>query len=94
MIKMHCPNCNKDTNTERHMRDDLCLECMRCRPRYDAQVAIKTNLSEYYDGVTLSGEELIQACKNVGINLSCGACAEVFYTGMTQSKHTCRGRTT
>lgn len=28
-----------------------------------------------------SFEELVQACKNVGVDLSCGACAALFYTG-------------
>ena len=30
---------------------------------------------------SLTHEELIVACKNVGVDLSCGACAEVFFTG-------------
>ena len=31
------------------------------------------------DGLTY--EELIVACKNIGYDLTCGACAGVFYTG-------------
>lgn len=33
----------------------------------------------YRDG--LSHDEIIVACRNVGLNLECGGCAAVFYTG-------------
>jgi len=29
----------------------------------------------------LTDEEAVIACKNIGYDLTCGACAEVFYTG-------------
>lgn len=34
----------------------------------------------------LSHEEIIVACRNVGLNLECGGCASVFYTG-TDAPH-------
>ena len=30
----------------------------------------------------LTAEELIVACKNIGFDLTCGRCAELFYTGV------------
>ncbi len=30
----------------------------------------------------LTAEELIIACKNIGFDLTCGRCAELFYTGV------------
>lgn len=40
---------------------------------------------------TLTHAELLVACKNIGYDLSCGACAAVFYTGigLPHDKHTC-----
>lgn len=35
----------------------------------------------------LDQEELRQACKNVGLDITCGACAEQFYTGPTSRDH-------
>jgi hypothetical protein len=29
----------------------------------------------------LNFRELVQACKNIGFDLTCGQCAQVFYTG-------------
>ena len=37
----------------------------------------------------LSHVELIVACKNIGVDLECGACASVFYTGTGGYLHTC-----
>ena len=37
----------------------------------------------------LTEEELVVACKNVGVDLTCGACAGVFYTGSGLGEHTC-----
>jgi hypothetical protein len=36
----------------------------------------------------LTFEQLEQACKNIGYDLSCGGCASIFYTG-TPATHTC-----
>ena len=33
------------------------------------------------------------ACKNVGVDLTCGACAGVFYTGAGLGEHTCGPKT-
>ena len=38
---------------------------------------------------SLSDEGLLQALKNVGCDLSCDACAEVFFTGARMREHTC-----
>jgi hypothetical protein len=37
----------------------------------------------------LTEKELVVACKNVGVDLTCGACAGVFYTGSGLGEHTC-----
>lgn len=34
-------------------------------------------------------EKLVQCCKNVGVGLSCGACASLFYTGSAHPGATC-----
>lgn len=39
--------------------------------------------------MNLSYEELVVACRNIGYDLTCGACAEIFYTGATIATHTC-----
>lgn len=38
-------------------------------------------------------EQLVAACANVGVDLTCGACAAIFYTGTAVSgdEHTCKG---
>lgn len=35
----------------------------------------------------LTHEEIIVACRNIGINLECGGCAENFYTGFNDLSH-------
>ncbi len=41
----------------------------------------------------LSDADLVVACRNIGYDLTCGACACVFYTGtgMVTDEHTCTG---
>ena len=34
--------------------------------------------------------EIIAACKNVGVDLNCGQCAAIFYTGSGTYEHTCK----
>lgn len=43
-------------------------------------------------GMGLAYAEMKQACRNVGVDLDCGACAAVFYTGlaMVGDEHTCK----
>lgn len=36
---------------------------------------------------TLNEEELRSACRNIGFDLECGACAQLFYTGHGGAKH-------
>jgi len=36
---------------------------------------------------TLTTEETIVACKNIGFDLTCGACASLFYTGTSPYQH-------
>lgn len=38
----------------------------------------------------LTNDQIIQALKNVGIDVECGACMEVAFTGVTQAEHTCK----
>lgn len=42
----------------------------------------------------LNFEELVQACNNVGVDLQCGACAAIFFTGvgLPHDTHTCKKR--
>lgn len=42
----------------------------------------------------ITHEQAVQACANVGVDLTCGACAAVFYTGVgsPHDVHTCAGR--
>ncbi len=35
----------------------------------------------------LTDEQAIQACRNIGFDLTCGACAEQFFTGSAMHKH-------
>ena len=37
----------------------------------------------------LTEEDAIVACKNIGFDLTCGACAGQFYTGASLGEHTC-----
>lgn len=37
--------------------------------------------------VQLNDEQLVQACKNIGFDLTCGGCAEQFYTGSRMHAH-------
>lgn len=37
--------------------------------------------------MTFTLDEIILACKNIGYDLKCGACAEVFFTGATLASH-------
>jgi len=40
-------------------------------------------------GGALSAEEIGVACANIGLDLDCAACAELFYSGSTAHRHTC-----
>jgi len=35
-------------------------------------------------------DDLVKACANFGVDLTCGACSEIFYTGVTLASHTCK----
>lgn len=35
----------------------------------------------------LTYDQLVVACRNIGYNLTCGRCAEVFYTGISLAEH-------
>lgn len=35
----------------------------------------------------LTHDEILVACRNIGINLECGGCAENFYTGFNNPLH-------
>lgn len=39
------------------------------------------------DGGSLTADEILIACRNIGIDLRCGGCAEAFYTGYSQPDH-------
>lgn len=47
----------------------------------------------FKDGGKLDIEELEEACRNVGVDLHCAACAEIFYTGSTGGAHSCSTHT-
>lgn len=35
----------------------------------------------------LTFKQLVEACSNIGFDLTCGACAELFYTGHLNENH-------
>jgi hypothetical protein len=35
----------------------------------------------------LTYQEIEQACKNIGYDITCGACAELFFTGVCLHEH-------
>jgi hypothetical protein len=37
--------------------------------------------------MSLNHDDMVQACKNIGFDLTCGACAELFFTGSSPHKH-------
>jgi hypothetical protein len=39
--------------------------------------------------LTFSLDEVLQILKNAGVDVTCGACMEVAFTGTTFSTHTC-----
>jgi hypothetical protein len=39
--------------------------------------------------VAMTDDDLIQACRNIGFDLTCGNCAGQFYTGSGLGPHTC-----
>lgn len=44
-------------------------------------------IRRFRDGTRFEFSKLVQACKNIGFDLMCGRCAEVFFTGFTKSGH-------
>lgn len=38
----------------------------------------------------LSFDEIQQACQNIGYDLNCAACSEIFFTGQSLSSHSCK----
>jgi len=44
-------------------------------------------IRRFRDGSRLEFSKLVQACKNIGFDIRCGRCAEVFFTGFTKSGH-------
>jgi hypothetical protein len=40
--------------------------------------------------MSLTDDELVVACRNIGFDLTCGACAGQFYTGSAMGDHTCK----
>ena len=40
----------------------------------------------------MTESDLVVACKNIGFDLTCGACAGQFYTGALLGEHTCLER--
>jgi hypothetical protein len=44
-------------------------------------------IRRFRDGSRLEFSKLVQACKNIGFDLTCGRCAEIFFTGSAISQH-------
>mgnify|MGYP001596743500 CR=1 FL=1 len=42
------------------------------------------------DQTTFTLDEVLQVLENVGVDVSCGACAECAFTGSSFSSHTCK----
>ena len=51
------------------------------------EAALNPNFTNEPSRDGLSHKEVIAACKNIGIDLSCPACAELFYTGNNTGYH-------
>lgn len=41
--------------------------------------------------VDLTWKQLTAACKNIGFDLTCGGCAQLFFTGLPAHTHSCKG---
>jgi hypothetical protein len=41
----------------------------------------------------VTDDDTVQALENVGVDISCGACMEIAFTGVTTNMHTCVSRT-
>ena len=42
--------------------------------------------------ITLTDDEFKQGMKNIGVDITCGACASIFSTGANTNAHTCKER--
>ena len=40
-------------------------------------------------GCNLTDDEAIKAFENIGVDMTCGSCASIFFTGYTCYEHTC-----
>lgn len=45
--------------------------------------------SQIPDGGALTGEEVLTLLRNVGVDITCGACVGIAYTGYALEAHTC-----
>lgn len=60
--------------------------------RWQASQAKEAQSSAGSPGGALTYAQLVAACANVGVDLTCGACAAIFYTGAAPSlPHECKG---
>lgn len=69
--KLHCPSCEKFVNVTTEDPEEESMD----ESDHDGD---KGCMSE---PCGLSHQELEQACRNIGFDLTCGACAERFFTG-------------
>lgn len=102
LITKPCEDCTtpvEDTNDPNFKDLWLCYWCHCKREGKDPKEALNglaQLMKAFGRGMQASGglshAELLLACNNIGYDLSCGACASVFYTGMglPGDTHTCR----
>jgi hypothetical protein len=84
-------SCNRDVFVE------LCFDCLSRRlgraltltDFSDAPVneGMRLGYRIALQGGGLTSEEVFSACRNIGVDLGCGGCAAVFYTGVGDASH-------
>lgn len=73
------------------LADDLRLTFPSSSTRRDARLA--RGFIELWEMLQKERDErtafVVQALKNIGADIECGACMEIAFTGMTMSGHSC-----
>lgn len=62
-------------------RGSVCIACAELYKKEQAMDKAPTSWST---------PEVLQILRNVGVNVECGSCAEIAFTGATTNAHTCK----
>jgi hypothetical protein len=76
-----CPNCGGEGQVQ-----GVCATSPENPEGVYAEICKRCNGSGQR---TFTYEELVVACENFGLDLTCPACAALFYTGASLGEHTC-----